>query len=382
VNIRWHLTAAVPLIVVCGIASLRAQTQYPFQNPKLPLEQRVDNILSLMTLDEKTACLLTDTAVPRLHIPNAGWSEGLHGLVRKGDFGTKAVPTTTFAEVIGMAATWDPELIRRAGAVQGYEARYIHQTAKYASNVLVVWGPNADLARDPRWGRNDESYGEDPFLTGTMSVAFIKGMQGDNPNYWQAAALLKHFLANSNETTRGTSSSDFDERLFREYYSVPFRMGFVEGGAKSFMASYNAWNHVPMTVHPVLKNVAVKEWGTDGIISSDALAVELLVSYRKYYKTPQQAIAETVKAGIGQLLVFIINVPKAIKQGLRRSCSRKGTLTRRFEASSGRSSAWACWILPRWCPIPASAAPASPSPGPPRNTKASPGKWRASRLCC
>ncbi|MGA2325476.1 MAG: glycoside hydrolase family 3 C-terminal domain-containing protein [Bryobacteraceae bacterium] len=325
-NIRWHLTAAVPLIVVCGIASLRAQTQYPFQNPKLPLEQRVDNILSLMTLDEKTACLLTDTAVPRLHIPNAGWSEGLHGLVRKGDFGTKAVPTTTFAEVIGMAATWDPELIRRAGAVQGYEARYIHQTAKYASNVLVVWGPNADLARDPRWGRNDESYGEDPFLTGTMSVAFIKGMQGDNPNYWQAAALLKHFLANSNETTRGTSSSDFDERLFREYYSVPFRMGFVEGGAKSFMASYNAWNHVPMTVHPVLKNVAVKEWGTDGIISSDALAVELLVSYRKYYKTPQQAIAETVKAGIGQLLVFIINVPKAIKQGLEEKLLTEGDI--------------------------------------------------------
>jgi beta-glucosidase len=313
---RWHLKAALPLIVVCGIVSLRAQTQYPFQNPKLPLEQRVDNILSLMTLEEKTACLLTDSAVPRLHIPNAGWAEGLHGLVRKGDFGTKAVPTTTFAEVIGMASTWDPELIRRAGAVQGYEARYIHQDAKYGSHVLVVWGPNADLVRDPRWGRNDESYGEDPFLTGSMSVAFIKGMQGDDANYWQAAALLKHFLANSNETTRGTSSSDFDERLFREYYSVPFRMGFVEGGAKSFMAAYNAWNGVPMTVHPVLKNVAVKEWGTDGIISSDALAVELMVNFRKYYKTYQQATAETVKAGIGQLLVFIINVPKTIKQGL------------------------------------------------------------------
>jgi len=108
-----------------------------------------------------------------------------------------------------MAETWDPALIRQAGAVQGYEARYVIQHEK--TPVPVVWGPNADLARDPRWGRNEESYGEDPFLTATMSVAFIRGMQGDEPKYWQAASLMKHFLANSNETTRGGSSSDFDE---------------------------------------------------------------------------------------------------------------------------------------------------------------------------
>ncbi len=276
----------------------------------------MDNILSLMTLDEKLACLTTSTAVPRLHIPDAGGTEGLHGLVRKGDFGQKAVTTTQFPEVIGMASTWDPALIRRAGAVQGYEARYIHQSEKYKSNVLVVWGPNADLARDPRWGRNNESYGEDAFLTGTMAVAFIKGMQGDDPKYWQAASLMKHFLANSNETTRGSSSSDFDEQLLRDYYSVPFRMGFVEGGAKSFMASYNAWNHVPMTVNPILKSMAVKEWGADGIISSDALAVELMVTPRHYYKTQQQALAEALKAGIGQVLTFFVNIPKVAKQDL------------------------------------------------------------------
>src|SRR5271166_1489552 len=118
----------------------------------------------------------------------------------KGDFGQKAVTTTQFPEVIGMASTWDPALIRRAGAVQGYEARYIYQSEKFKSNVLVVWGPNEDLARDPRWERNNESYGEDAFFTGTMTVAFIQGMQGDNPKYWQAASLMKHFLANSNET--------------------------------------------------------------------------------------------------------------------------------------------------------------------------------------
>jgi len=315
-NTHAAASAASVALLLAGTAPLRAQNQYPFQNANLPLEQRVDNILSLMTLDEKLACLATSTAVPRLHIPDAGWSEGLHGLVRKGDFNQKAVTTTQFPEVIGMASTWDPALIRRAGAVQGYEARYIYQSEKYKSAVLVVWGPNADLARDPRWGRNNESYGEDAFFTGTMAVAFIKGMQGDDPKYWQAASLMKHFLANSNETTRGSSSSDFDEQLLRDYYSAPFRMGFVEGGAKSFMASYNAWNHVPMTVNPILKTLAVKEWGADGIISSDALAVELMVNPRHYYKTNEQALAEAIKAGIGQVLTFFFSIPKVAKQDL------------------------------------------------------------------
>ena len=315
-NTSTALTVACTALLLAAVAPLDAQNPYPFQDPKLPLEQRVDNILSLMTLDEKLACLTTSTAVPRLHIPDVGGSEGLHGLVRKGDFGQKAVTTTQFPEVIGMASTWDPALISRAGAVEGYEARYIYQSEKYKSNVLVVWGPNADLARDPRWGRNDESYGEDPFFTGTMVVAFIKGMQGGDPKYWQAASLMKHFLANSNETTRGSSSSDFDEQLLRDYYSVPFRMGFVEGGAQSFMASYNAWNRVPMTVNPILKSLAVKEWGADGIISSDAMAVELMVNPRHYYKTNEQALAAAIKAGIGQVLSFFINVPKVAKQGL------------------------------------------------------------------
>ena len=308
--------AATCAAILIGTACLHGQNQYPFQNPALPVEQRVDNILSLMTVDEKIKCVEFESAVPRLGIPSGGWSEGLHGLVRKGDFRGKAIPTTSFAEVIGMAETWDPDLIRRAGAVQGYEARYIYQNEKYKDNALIVWGPNADLARDPRWGRNNESYGEDPFFTGTMSVAFIRGMQGDDPKYWQAASLMKHFLANSNETTRGKSSSDFDERLLREYYSVPFRMGFVEGGGRSFMASYNAWNGVPMTVNPILQSLAVKAWGADGIISSDATAVELMVNQRHYYKTMEEATTATIKAGIGQILAFYLNAPKQVKAAL------------------------------------------------------------------
>ena len=98
-----------------------------------------------------------------------------------------------------MGETWDPELVRQAAGVEGYEARFITQTAKYDRQILMLWGPQSDLARDPRWGRSEEVYGEDPFFNGTMAVAFIKGLQGDDPKYWQAAALLKHFLANSNE---------------------------------------------------------------------------------------------------------------------------------------------------------------------------------------
>lgn len=228
---------------ILGLAtSAQAHSHYPFQNPNLPLEQRITNILSLMTLQEKAACLGTSTAVPRLGIPDTGSSEGLHGLSRNGGFGDKAIPTTTFPEVIGMASTWDPELIHRAASAEADEARYISQSPKYRTPVRVVWAPNADLARDPRWGRNNESYGEDPFLAGTMATAFVRGLQGDNANYWRTASLLKHFLANSNETTRGGSSSDFDQQLFWNYYSVPFRMAFVQGGAKSFMASYNAYS--------------------------------------------------------------------------------------------------------------------------------------------
>jgi beta-glucosidase len=287
-----------------------------FQNPDLPLEQRITNILSLMTVEEKTAGLETNTAVPRLGIPNIGNSEGLHGLARNGGFGGKAVPTTTFPEVIGMASTWDPELIRRAAAAEAGEARYISQNPRYRTPVLVVWAPNADLARDPRWGRNNESYGEDPFLAGTMAAAFVRGLQGDNATYWKTASLLKHFLANSNETTRGSSSSDFDERLFWDYYSVPFRMAFQQGGAKSFMASYNAWNGIPMTVNPVLRNVAIRQWGADGIISSDATAVEQLVDNRKYFKDPQTALAAAIKAGINQILTFVPNLSGRVRTAL------------------------------------------------------------------
>jgi len=281
------------------------------------MEKRIDNLLSQMTLDEKIDCLGTRTGVPRLGVPNFGSSEGIHGVVqRESRPGRPMITTTQFPQPPGMGESWDPGLVRQAGGVEGYEARFITQTEKYNRQILMLWGPQADLARDPRWGRSEEVYGEDPFFNGTMVVAFTKGLQGDDPKYWQSAALLKHFLANSNENFRTSSSSDFDQRLFWEYYSVPFRMGFLEGGAKGVMASYNAWNGTPMAINPILKSIVQKEWGVD-VLSSDGGAVKLLVTSHKRFANQQEAVVACLKAGINQFLdTYKDETKAAVKDGL------------------------------------------------------------------
>jgi beta-glucosidase len=318
-RIQKHFLVTVPvLFFLCILANTFAA--YPFEDPNLPIEQRVDNIVSLMTLDEKIRCLGTDPNVMRLGIRGSRHIEGLHGVAMggPGDWGRgRPVPTTQFPQAIGMAETWDPEVIQQAGAVEGYEARYLFQSDKYHRGGLVVRAPNADMGRDPRWGRNEECYGEDPYFNGTLAVAFIKGLQGDHPKYWQSAALLKHFLANSNENGRGHTSSNFDERLLREYYSVAFRMGIVEGGARTYMAAYNAYNRIPCTVHPILKDVTIKEWGLDGIICTDAGGLRNLVTQHKHYPDINVAAAAAVKAGISQFLDRFYNgVNAAIKNNL------------------------------------------------------------------
>ncbi|MGO8701885.1 MAG: glycoside hydrolase family 3 C-terminal domain-containing protein [Limisphaerales bacterium] len=291
-----RLLAAIASLLSFASAVISAEYQYPFQNPDLPLEDRVNNIVSLMTLDEKVALLSQRPGVPRLGIRSMMQVEGLHGL-RAGN-----TPATTYPQSIGLGETWDIDILRQVGATEGYEARYLFQNTNYHRGALVIRAPNADMGRDIRWGRTEECYGEDPFLNGTLAVAFIKGLQGDNPKYWQAAALLKHFLANSNEKGRAGSSSDFDERLFYEYYSVPFRMGWVEGGARCFMAAYNAWNKIPMTVHPIIQEVVVKEWGVDGVICTDAGSLGNMIRAHHYYADLAHGAAGAIKAGINQFL--------------------------------------------------------------------------------
>ena len=310
------------LLICLVVPQSSPPSQYPFQNPDLPMEQRIDNILSLMTIDEKIECLDTNPSVPRLGVKGSGHVEGIHGLTQggPGKWGRpKTIPSTTFPQGIGLGETWDTELLRQAGEVEGYEARYVFQSPKYQQGGIVIRSPNADIGRDPRWGRNEECYGEDAFFNGTMVVAFTKGLQGNDPKYWQSAALMKHFLANSNENDRDKSSSDFDERLFHEYYSLPFQMGVTEGGSRAYMAAYNAVNKVPMTINPILQKVTREQWGQDGIICTDAGAMRNLVTAHKYYPDFETAAAESVKAGIGQ---FLDNYRDAVRGALK-----KGLLT-------------------------------------------------------
>ncbi len=299
--------------------NLHAQYQYPFQNPKLDVEKRIDNIISLLTPDEKITCLGTNPTIPRLGIKGSGHIEGLHGVALggPGNWGRrKLVTTTTFPQSYGLAETWDTALIRKVAATEAYEARYIFQSEKYKTGALVVRAPNADIGRDPRWGRTEECYGEDAWFNGCMVQAYVKGLQGNDPKYWMTASLMKHFLANSNENDRVRSSSDFDERLFREYYSLPFRMG-IEAGSRAYMAAYNKYNGIPMMVHPVLKNITVKEWGQNGIICTDGGALGLLWKEHKYYPDSAWAAAAAVKAGINQFLDRHTNpIKKALSDGL------------------------------------------------------------------
>ena len=281
-----------------------------------------------MTIDEKIECLHTNPSVPRLGIKASGHVEGIHGLTQggPGKWGRPlTIPATTFQQGIGLGETWDAELLREAGHVEGYEARYVFQSPKYHQGGIVIRSPNADIGRDPRWGRTEECYGEDAFFNGTMVVAFVKGLQGDDAKYWLSAALMKHFLANSNENDRDKSSSDFDERLFREYYSLPFRMGVEEGGSRAFMAAYNAVNKVPMTVNPVLQKVTREQWGQDGIICTDAGAMRNLVTAHKYYPDFETAAAESIKAGIGQ---FLDNYRDAVRGALKKGILSEADIDR------------------------------------------------------
>jgi len=320
-GVLWGWIAG--LVLAAGLARVAAaQVDYPFRDPKLGEDQRIDDLLGRLTLDEKLTLLSDHPKFPRLGIAFSGQVEGLHGLALGGPggwggWGNLPVPTTTFPQEKGLGETWDPDLLKRIAALEGYQARFDYQNPKVNRGGVVIRAPNADLSRDPRWGRTEESYGEDPFLVGTMTVAFIRGLQGPDLKHWQAASLMKHFLANENEDTRAKSSSDFDERLFREYYSVPFRMGFEQGGSRAVMAAYNSWNGTPMLVHPVLKDVMIKEWGNDGLICSDGGALGMLVYAHKSFSDKEHAVAAAVKGGVNNFLdSYIGDLRKALKNGL------------------------------------------------------------------
>ncbi len=311
-------------LIVCFIAAnlLTYAQSYPFQDTRLSADERIRNLISLMTTDEKINCLSPRISVPRLGIKGTHTVEGLHGLAYSGPAnwavkGPKASPTTTFPQAIGLAEMWDPEMIRKVADWEATECRYLAQNKNFGIAGLIVFAPNADLGRDIRWGRTEECYGEDAYLAGSLVAAYVKGLQGNDPVYWKTASLMKHFLANSNENNRAFNSSDFDERLFREYYSYGFYKGVTEGGSQAFMAAYNNYNGIPCTVNPVLRSVTMKDWGLRGIISTDGGAFKQLVTTHAYYNSLSVAAAACIKAGITMFLDdYRASVKEALAKGM------------------------------------------------------------------
>jgi len=289
-----------------------------FANPDLPAEERIDDLVAALTLEEKVECLAPTPKLPRLGLRLTGHVEGLHGLALGGPSGwgrNQPVPTTTFPQSVGLGETWDPDLVKEVAQVEGTEARWVFHVRE--RGAIIVRAPNADLARDPRWGRSEESFGEDPYHVGAMAAAYVRGLQGDDPKYWRAASLLKHFVANSNENGRDRSSSDFDDRLFHEYYAVGFRTAIVEGGARAYMAAYNAHNGIPCTTHPMLEDITVRLWGQDGIKCTDGGALTLLFKAHQAFPDLAHAAAASVKAGISQFLdKYRDPIHEALAQGL------------------------------------------------------------------
>jgi len=307
-------------LLIFSASMLNADYQYPFQNPELPKEERIDDLIGRLTLEEKIACMGSSASVPRLGVEGSPHIEGYHGVAQGGpsNWGHRnPTATTQFPQAYGLGSTWDPALIRRLAAQEGLEARYLYQNAKYDRAGLIIRAPNADIARDPRWGRTEEVFGEDPYHVGILSQAFVEGLQGNDPKYRLTVPLLKHFLANSHENGRASTSSDFDERLWREYYAKPFEMAICESGANALMASYNAVNGTPSHIHPMLREIVMKEWGVDGIICTDGGGMSLLVNGHQAFETMSEAAAACIHSGINHFLDrYDEPLSEAVEKGL------------------------------------------------------------------
>lgn len=264
------------LFSLSRVAPAQGAKPLPYQNPSLPVQQRVDDLVSRMTLEEKvTQTINTSLAVPRLGVPAFDWwNEGLHGIARSGY-------ATMFPQAIGMAATWDVPLIGRIGTAISTEARAKNNDALRHDNHsiyygLTIWSPNINIFRDPRWGRGQETYGEDPFLTSRLGVSFVKGLQGDNPNYFKTIATPKHYAVHSGpESERHRFNVDPSPHDLWDTYLPAFRATITEGKADSLMCAYNAIDRSPACANKqLLQTILRGDWGFQGYVTSDCGAVD------------------------------------------------------------------------------------------------------------
>ena len=288
-----------------------------------------------MTLAEKVSQLQSDApAIPRLGVPAYDWwNEGLHGHARDGY-------ATVFPQAIGLAASWDAPLLQAVGTAVSVEARASfnmvgagHAHERYRG--LTIWSPNINIDRDPRWGRGQETYGEDPFLTGSLAVAFVRGIQGDDPQHPRAIATPKHFVAHSGpETGRDSFDAVVSPRDLEDTYLPAFRAVVTAGGAGSVMCSYNALDGVPMCANAALLDTRLrKDWGFQGYVVSDCDAVGDISAFHHYRPHDAQASAVALRAGTDlDCGHTYASLAKAVRQGDVAESVLDASLVRLFTA--------------------------------------------------
>jgi len=296
-RLRTVLIAA--LVALPLSASAQSASDRPWMNPATPLEDRINSLISQMTLEEKVQQMRDHApAIPRLGVPAYfWWNEGNHGVAVAGT-------ATNFPQVIGMAATWDAPLIHREAEVISTEAR-----AKYNEAIrhdqheqffgLTFWAPNINIFRDPRWGRGQETYGEDPYLTGRMAVAFVTGMQGTDPNFFRVVSTPKHFAVHSGpESTRHQANVDVSAHDLEDTYLPAFRAAVTEANPQSVMCAYNSIDGAPACANTMLLHDHLRAaWSFSGYVVSDCAAVADINTGHRYAPDMAQAGADAVKAG-------------------------------------------------------------------------------------
>jgi beta-glucosidase len=273
--------------------------QLSYLNSELSIDERVNDLVRRMTLDEKISQMVNDApAIERLGIPKYNWwSEGLHGVARAG-------LATVFPQAVGLGATWDEELLHNVSTAIADEARakhseFIRKDKRFIYQGLTLWSPNINIFRDPRWGRGQETYGEDPYLTGKLAVQFIRGLQGDDSTYYKTIATAKHFAVHSGpEEGRHSFNSSTNENDLHETYLPQFEMAIKEGKPYSVMCAYNRYNgEACCGSKKLLQDVLRNEWGFNGYIVSDCDAIVDIYKFHQLVPTPEEAAALAVKSG-------------------------------------------------------------------------------------
>jgi beta-glucosidase len=338
-----RLVFVVTLLCAISVSSFAQQATEPYKDPSLPVEQRVNDLISRMTDEEKASQLVhVADAIPRLGVPAYNWwNEGLHGVARAG-------VATVFPQAIGMAATFDESLMHQIGDTISTEfrAKYYADVAKDGSTEwykgLTVWSPNINIFRDPRWGRGQETYGEDPYLTSRMGVAFVTGLQGDDPKYFKTVATPKHFAVHSGpELTRHEVDVTASRHDMEDTYFPAFRATVMEGKAESVMCAYNALNGEPACANTALLQEHLrKDWGFNGYVTTDCGAMRDIHVGHAYAKSLPEAAAVAFKVGTDVVCAYPpLNVGEerqaildAIKQGLLPEADADNALRRLFTA--------------------------------------------------